>query len=162
MAKVILLCGKICCGKSTYAQVLKKKLNAVVLSCDELMLSLFDEHLGERHSEILRKSKVYLYNLTEQIISTNTNVILDFGFWSKSERSNVKVYFNKKGIETELHYIKVSDTAWLRNIEKRNLNIKSGDLKNYYIDDNMKHLFSKRFEEPDKDEIDVLFENHIN
>ncbi|HOV25823.1 MAG TPA: AAA family ATPase [Pseudobacteroides sp.] len=48
MAKIIIMCGKICSGKSTYSQKLKKEINAVVLSCDELMLSLFDEQLGDK------------------------------------------------------------------------------------------------------------------
>ena len=40
MAKVLLICGKICCGKSTYAKKLKEENNAVILSVDEIMLSI--------------------------------------------------------------------------------------------------------------------------
>lgn len=40
MAQVIMTCGKICSGKSTYAQKLSKKYNAVILSVDEITLSL--------------------------------------------------------------------------------------------------------------------------
>ena len=36
MAKIIVICGKICCGKSYYANQIKEKENAVILSCDEL------------------------------------------------------------------------------------------------------------------------------
>ena len=46
MAKVILICGKICCGKSHYAKDLMQKQNAVTLSCDELTSILFDNNLG--------------------------------------------------------------------------------------------------------------------
>lgn len=42
MDEIILLCGKICSGKSTDANKNKIKYNAVILSCDELMLELFD------------------------------------------------------------------------------------------------------------------------
>lgn len=41
MAKVILICGKICSGKSTYAEQLRVQNNAVVLSTDEITLALF-------------------------------------------------------------------------------------------------------------------------
>lgn len=36
MAKIIVICGKICCGKSYYANQIKEKENTVILSCDEL------------------------------------------------------------------------------------------------------------------------------
>lgn len=45
MPKVIMLCGKICSGKSFYAEQLKNRINGIVLSCDDLMLTLFDEQL---------------------------------------------------------------------------------------------------------------------
>ena len=44
MAKVILICGKICSGKSTYAQQLRRENRAVVLSIDEVMLAFFGQH----------------------------------------------------------------------------------------------------------------------
>jgi predicted kinase len=159
MSKVILLCGKICSGKSTYASKIKTKYNAVVLSCDELMLELFDEQLGDRHDAVLRKVKSYLYRLAEQMVAADANVILDFGFWTRSERREVKLYFSEKGIETELHYIHISPEAWARNIEKRNNNRQGGQTKSYYVDDNMKQIFSERFEEPGDDEIDLLIDN---
>ena len=37
MSKVILICGKICSGKSTYAEWLRVQNNAVLLSIDEIM-----------------------------------------------------------------------------------------------------------------------------
>ena len=41
MAKVFLICGKICSGKSTYARKLMENRQAVLLSADEIMLALF-------------------------------------------------------------------------------------------------------------------------
>lgn len=49
----ILLCGRICAGKTTYAKRLGKTRGAVCLSCDELMLALFGQQLGDRHDEIV-------------------------------------------------------------------------------------------------------------
>jgi len=48
---------------------------------------------------------------------------------------------------------------WLSNIEKRNKNLQNGKGKSYYIDENMKQLFSERFQEPDSNDIDILFDN---
>ena len=55
MAEVILLCGKIAVGKTTYAAYLQRNRNAVVLSCDELMLSLFDSCLGDKHDDTVKR-----------------------------------------------------------------------------------------------------------
>lgn len=51
MAKVILLCGKIDCGKTTYAYRLIKDSCAVLLSIDEIMLALYGQDAGEKHDE---------------------------------------------------------------------------------------------------------------
>ena len=41
MAKVYLICGKLCCGKTTYSQKLCAENDAIVLSVDELTLTVF-------------------------------------------------------------------------------------------------------------------------
>lgn len=50
MSTVIMTCGLICCGKSTYAKRLKNENNAVILSIDDLTLSMFPEESGDMHS----------------------------------------------------------------------------------------------------------------
>ena len=40
MAKVYLICGKLCCGKTTYAQKLCKENKAILLSVDEIISKL--------------------------------------------------------------------------------------------------------------------------
>ena len=47
MTKIIAICGKICSGKSYYSTELRKKENAVILSCDELTDVLFPHPLNE-------------------------------------------------------------------------------------------------------------------
>ena len=52
MAKVIMTCGKICCGKSTYAETVCREKQAVLLSVDELMLTLFGQDAGDAHDTL--------------------------------------------------------------------------------------------------------------
>ena len=40
MARVFLVCGKLCSGKSICAETLKKEHKAVILSVDEITLAL--------------------------------------------------------------------------------------------------------------------------
>lgn len=42
MGKVIILCGKICSGKSYYSKQLKKSLNAVIITSDEATYELIN------------------------------------------------------------------------------------------------------------------------
>lgn len=161
MAKVVMICGKICSGKSTYSEKLKQEINAVILSCGDLMLTLFEEQLGDKHNDISKKCISYLYNLAQEIIRTNTNVILDFGFWIKEERKNMVEFFKSKNIEVEMHYVKVDEKTWIAQIEKRNLLVRKGKKKCYFVDENMKEMFGRMFEEPGKDEEYFLIDNTV-
>ena len=60
MAKVIMTCGKLCSGKSTYARKLQEELGAIILSIDELMLTLFPEGAGEMHDIYAKRTEQYL------------------------------------------------------------------------------------------------------
>ena len=159
MTKLIAICGKICCGKSYYSKHLKERENAVVLSCDELTDVLFDNNLGDKHDEMSKRIWKYLLKKAEDIIKTNTNVILDWGFWSKNDRSYINDYFNSKNIVVEWHYINIDDKSWQKNINERNQRVLDGyGGSDYYLDEGlMKKLLSK-WESPTKDEIDVWFD----
>lgn len=160
MAKIIMLCGKVCSGKTTYAKKLKKEYHAAALSCDDFMLRLFEECPGEKiHNEMLAKIKGYFYELAEQMTAENINVIFDFGFWTRSEREKIRAYFQDKGIEIELHYISISHDVWEENIIRRNKAITENGERSYYMDDYKREHFAGMFEEPSPDEIDVLYEN---
>ena len=80
MAKVILICGKICSGKSTYAQQLRRENRAVVLSIDEVMLAFFGQHCGSRHDEYADRAQKYLLDQSLALIEAGVDVILDWGF----------------------------------------------------------------------------------
>lgn len=46
MAEVIILCGKVAAGKTTYAKQLARSLPSVILSIDDLVVSLRDHCEG--------------------------------------------------------------------------------------------------------------------
>lgn len=52
MPKVVMTCGKLCSGKTTYAKKLQKESKAVILSVDEIMLALFGQDAGEKHDDM--------------------------------------------------------------------------------------------------------------
>lgn len=160
MAKIILICGKICCGKSTYAEQLRMESEAVLLSVDEIMLALFGLYAGEKHDEYTEKTKKYLLEKSVQIVGTGTNVILDWGFWRKVDRASVKEFFSSKEIEYEFHYLDISDAEWKTRLDKRNHAVLAGELNAYIVDDNLAVKFNSLFQMPEKEEIDVWVEQH--
>jgi len=160
MAKVILICGKICSGKTTYARQFMQGRKAVLLSVDEIMLALFGQDAGEKHDEMVVKTKTYLFQKAVELIATGVNVIFDWGFWTKKERQLTTNYFQDKRIPIEWHSIDISDQIWRQNLKLRNEGILNGQDGAYYVDDDIAGKFSHMFEIPNRDEIDVWHENN--
>lgn len=155
MAKVIMTCGKICSGKSTYAEKLRVKYHAVILSVDEIMLALFDQNVGEKHDEYVERIEKYLFHKSLDVLNIGVNVILDWGFWTESERNFAKEFYASKNIDYEFHYIDVSSETWRMRLDKRNKEIMAGAIDAYYVDDNLAAKFNSIFEPPKEEEMDV-------
>ena len=162
IAKVFLICGKICCGKTTYAQKLCADNNAVLLSVDEITLALFGQHCGDKHDEYVERAEKYLLNKSSELIENDIAVVLDWGFWTKEERNAVKEFYKSRGIEYELHYIEISDEAWTARLNKRNNAVLAKETSAYYIDENLAARFASIFEVPSEDEIDVKYQGDKN
>ena len=161
MSKVILICGKICSGKTIYAKNIAKNENAIILSVDELMLTLFGQHVGEKHDEMVEKTENYLYKKSIELISNGLNVILDWGFWTREERIIATKYYTNMGIKAEWHYIEIDDITWKNYMEKRNNAIINNEQEFYYIDENIAKKFWNIFEEPEPNEMDVWYKNKV-
>lgn len=159
MAKVILTCGKICSGKSTYAHKLRTENNAVLLSVDEITLALFGRDAGENHDTMVERTEKYLFEKSAEIIRTGINVVLDWGFWTKAERDFAKEFYRSRGIAYEFHYIDISDETWHANLTKRNGEVLAGKTSAYYVDDGLAKKFEAIFEVPDRSEMDVWYKN---
>ena len=154
MPKVIMICGKLCSGKSTYAKKLQKERKAVILSIDEIMLAVFGQDAGEKHDEYVARIKNYLYQKTLEIIHNGLDVILDWGFWTKEERAYARSFFGLNGITNEMHFIDIDNCEWGRRIEKRNQEVLDHIGNAYYVDDGLAEKFNAIFEKPDLSEID--------
>ena len=154
MPKVMMMCGRLCSGKSTCAEKLQKENRAVILSIDEIMLALFGRDAGEKHDDYVAKIKGYLYQKSLEIIESGTNVILDWGFWTKADRGFARKFYGSGGIPNELYYIDIDDCEWNRRIMERNQNILDHKSNAYYVDEGLAAKFNAIFEKPDPSEID--------
>lgn len=162
MSKVILICGKICCGKTTYAQKLCTENNAVLLSIDEITLALFGRDAGENHDTYVEQTEKYLFEKSIEIIKSGINVVLDWGFWTKEERDYAKEFYKSKNIECEFHYIDISDETWKERLRKRNSAIVAEETNAYYVDESFAEKCASIFEVPNAAEIEVICQGDIN
>ena len=160
MSKVYLICGKICSGKSYYSKKLKEEVNAVILSPDEATYDLINNEQGEFYNIFCERLLKYINKKCIEIVNSGANVFYERGLWSKEERQKVKQYFEENNIETELHYIHVSDENWKKQIEERNKRVESGNGgADFYLDEGLMKKLVSKFEEPTEDEVDVWYEN---
>ncbi|MBE5774664.1 MAG: ATP-binding protein [Clostridiales bacterium] len=159
MAKVMLICGKIASGKSVYAEKLVEYENAVMLSVDELVLSILGSDLGDKHDEITGRVQAYLFDKSLEIVRAGANVLLDWGFWTRERRSAARAFYQERGVACEFHYIDVPEDVWRRNIAIRNQAVLDGKTDAYFVDEGLMQKLHSLFEAPERDEIDVW---HVN
>lgn len=155
MAKVILMCGKICSGKSSYANHIRKNKTAVILSVDEIMLAIFGQDAGEKHDDYAAALEKYLFEKSIEFIEAGIDVIMDMGLWTKRKRQAAKDFYNARGIANEIHYLDISDAEWKKRIEKRNTQVSENQVSAYFVDEGLAQKVNLLFEKPDRDEVDV-------
>ncbi len=152
MGKIIMICGKLCSGKSTLARKLSENERSVILSIDEFMLALFGPYTGDKHDEYTAAIKSILIEKAARIAIAGPDVILDWGFWQRKDRDQIRSYFENKGIVCTLIYLRIDDETWKNRIRMRNNAISSGLAAAYPVDDGLMKKFSILFEEPDESE----------
>lgn len=155
MAEVILLCGRICSGKSVYADNIRKSKCAAILSADEIMLTMFGQDIGEKHDDYVAALEKYLFAKSVEFVEAGIDVIMDIGLWTKAERSEARDYYRSRGIPCEIHYLDISEEEWNKRIEKRNRAISENKASAYYVDRGLAEKVNQLFEKPDRTEVDV-------
>lgn len=153
MAAVYLICGRLCSGKSTYAAALRERRSAAVLSVDEIMLAVFGQDAGALHDTYTARIKAYLLEKSLELLHAGVDVILDWGFWTRRERDETRVFYSAHGIAAELHYLDIPQEEWQRRIEKRNRAVLAGGTGAYLVDGGLRAKFESIFEPPAPDEI---------
>lgn len=152
MARVILLIGKLCSGKTTYARRVAQEENAILISCDELMRTVFPDPLGDQYDVYSLRCHDYLYRLTARLARSGATPILDFGFWTRASRRDAMNAL--KDFTLDWRYIDLPDEEWKRRIASRNAAIAQGRAHpdEYPVDDGLLAKLLSRFEPPEPQE----------
>ncbi len=159
MGKVIVVCGKICSGKSYYSNKLKDRYNAVIISPDEATYELINNEQGEFYNIFSARLLNYLTKKVGEIAQAGANVIFERGLWSKKERQEIRKYYQSKGIDCEIHYVFVDDDTWKQNIQERNQRVLEGNGgSDFYLDEGLMIKLEEKWEAPTNVEFDVKYQ----
>ena len=151
MARIVLCCGKVSCGKSTFSKRLESEQGFFPFSADEWMLHFYGEPAErEVFEQSLGRCKEMIYRLSERLLARGQDVVLDFGFWKREERDRVRARFEALGHEVALVYFPVDEARQMRFLQARQAS--SGEGEHYVFDAATVSVLNSMFECPAEEE----------
>lgn len=115
--RLILMCGLPGSGKTTLARQLEVEISALRLCPDEWMtdveVDLWDEAFRDR-------LEVRFWILAQDVLRMGLNVILESGFWLRSDRDEKRIGGHALNASVELIILDVGFEELVRRLEVRN------------------------------------------
>ncbi|WP_310618529.1 AAA family ATPase [Flexibacterium corallicola] len=148
--KLLLACGKIASGKSTLLSKLSSKHEAILISQDQWMATLYPDELKTlrdyvKYTDRLKQAlRPHIVDLLKQGLS----VALDFPANTKQDRAWMQGIYKETDITHELHYLNVPDEACKERLHQRN---QSGQ-HHYTVSEEQFNQFTAYFQRPSKEE----------
>ena len=118
---LIFFCGKMGSGKTTKSINIALERNAVLLSEDEWLESIYPKNISSLNDYIKYSTllKPQMKKLVHSILNTGTDVVMDFPANTISQREWFKSIFLEAKAPHRLIYIDVPNELCLKRIEKR-------------------------------------------
>jgi predicted kinase len=153
MATIHMIHGFLGSGKSTFARKLAAELGAERFSPDERMVELHGiDPPEERFAGFLSTIYETISQEWPKKIALNQDVVLDFGFWTRAQRDEVRRRAQAMTAGTKLYAVRCSEETARKRCRDRNKDLR-GSL---FIADNTFEVLKKRFEPLARDEAFVL------
>ena len=145
------LCGKMGAGKSTKSKVLALQKNAVIISEDDWLSSLYPNQITS-FADYIKYSgqlKPLVKTHVQNILGVGTHVVMDFPANTKSQRKWLLELASEINAKHELIYLDLSDEDCIKQIAQRRI---SQPERAAFDTEEMFHHITKFFEEPCEDE----------
>ena len=115
-ARLVLLCGLPASGKTTLARQLAESYGAVRLNPDEwesaLEVDPFDEGFQAR-------LEAAFWELAQRLLALGISVVLEWGFWARSERDEKREAARTLGVAVELRFLDAPYDELVRRVMAR-------------------------------------------
>lgn len=134
MPTLHLVHGFIGSGKTTFSKKLESEIGAIRFSPDEWIIKEHGRNPPKKlFDSIEKETKEKILACAKTALSEGKDVILDFGFWKKSERDAYKKIGKDLGVNTLLYNVFCDEkTAKMRTLERT----KVADGESFFIDEN--------------------------
>ncbi|HEY5519100.1 MAG TPA: ATP-binding protein [Candidatus Limnocylindrales bacterium] len=114
--RLVLLCGLPASGKTTLARELADAYGAVRLNPDEWELALGVDPFDEAFQVRL---EARFWELTQRLLVLGTSVVLEWGFWARSERDEKREVARTLGAAVELRFLDAPYEELVRRVVAR-------------------------------------------
>lgn len=157
MARLIIVTGPTGVGKTTYSLSLSKEIGAVRFSIDPWMQNLFSKDMTSLDYswmiERVNRCYVQIWQVSEQILRLNGNVVLDLGFTTRKQRGHFSDLAKELQLVSEVHYLNASKDIRKKRIERRNSE-KDPSVYSFEVTDFMFNFMEQKYEVPDERELE--------
>ncbi|MEV5986208.1 ATP-binding protein [Streptomyces sp. NPDC052051] len=143
MTTLFLMVGLPGAGKTTRARQLAEEYGALRLTPDDWMLPLFDGAEPEGKRDVLEGRMLWL---ALEVVRLGTDVVVDFGCWSRDERSAIRWLVEAEGASFRMVYLPVDEETQRARIARRRASAAEETLPMTEADILYGHA---HFEEPD-------------
>jgi predicted kinase len=116
VATLFLIVGLPGAGKTVRAKSLAVEQAALRLNPDAWMIPLFGEPDAGGKRDVLEGRLIWL---ALEALRLGTNVVLDFGFWSRDERSSLRWLARSAGASCQVVYLPVDRATQIERIQHR-------------------------------------------
>jgi predicted kinase len=146
-AIVYLIVGLPGAGKTTHAKQLEVNAPALRLTPDEWQIVLFDGQNPPDKRDLVEGKLIQLGMRAAQL---GTNVVFDFGFWGKDERSALRWIARAVGARSQVVYLPIAHEEQRRRVTTR---FATTPEHTFHISDVELEQWRTQFQAPDHEEL---------